>query len=71
MVTSQNTRVSPGPLNLFLRLRAIAQRADVVLIDFDAYDHRVLGYSWGDVMNDPDRKMGHGFVLAMMIEGVI
>jgi len=60
-----------GPLNLFLRLRQLARQADVVLIDFDAYDHRALGYSWDDVMNDPDRKMGHGFVLAMMIEGVL
>lgn len=60
-----------GPLNLFLRLRMLARQGDVVLIDFDAYDHRALGYSWDDVMNDPDRKMGHGFVLAMMIESVL
>jgi hypothetical protein len=58
-------------LDVFLRLRSWAQQADVVLIDFDAYDHRALGYSWEDVINDPGRKMGHGFVLAMMIEGVI
>jgi hypothetical protein len=42
-----------------------------VLRDFDAYDHRSLGYTWGDVMNDPHRKMGHGFVLAMMIGNVL
>jgi hypothetical protein len=48
-----------------------AQQQDLVLVDFDAYDHRALGYSWADVMNDPERKMGHGFVLAMMIEGVL
>lgn len=60
-----------GPLNLFLRLRMMARQDEVVLIDFDAYDHRALGYSWDDVINDPDRKMGHGFVLAMMIEGMI
>jgi len=40
----------------------------VALIDFDAYDHRALGYSWADVVNDPSRKMGHGFVLAMLLE---
>jgi hypothetical protein len=34
-------------------------------------DHRARGYSWEDVINDPDRKMGRGFVLAMMIEGVL
>lgn len=60
-----------GPLNLFLGLRRQAREGDVVLIDFDAYDHRALGYSWDDVINDPERKMGHGFVLAMMIEGVL
>ena len=42
---------------------------DFVIKDYDAYDHRGLGYSWEDVINDPERKMGHGFVLAMMIEG--
>lgn len=60
-----------GPLNLFLQLRDLCRQNDVVLIDFDAYDHRALGYSWDDVMNDAERKMGHGFVLAMMIEGVL
>lgn len=60
-----------GPLNLFLNLRSQARQGEVVLVDFDAYDHRALGYSWDDVLNDPDRKMGHGFVLAMMIEGVL
>jgi hypothetical protein len=42
----------------------------LIIQDFDAYDHYALGYTWEDVINDPDRKMGHGFVLAMMIEGV-
>ena len=56
-------------LSLFLTLRQLARERSIVIQDFDAYDHRALGYSWDDVMNDPDRKMGHGFVLAMMIEG--
>lgn len=58
-------------LELFLNLRERARLGDIVITDFDAYDHRALGYSWDDVMNDPDRKMGHGFVLAMMLEGVL
>ena len=59
-------------LNLLMMLRgAAANGRDIVLIDFDAYDHRALGYSWDDVIADEKRKMGHGFVLAMMIEGVI
>jgi hypothetical protein len=60
-----------GPLNLFLHLRRYARQGDIVITDFDAYDHRALGYSWDDVIADPGRKMGHGFVLAMMIEGVL
>ena len=58
-------------LALFLTLRQIAEHGDLVIVDFDAYDHRALGYSWDDVVNDSKRKMGHGFVLAMMIEGVL
>jgi hypothetical protein len=41
---------------------------EIVLLDFDAYDHRKLGMSWNDVINCPDKKMGHAFVLAMMLE---
>lgn len=38
------------------------------LRDFDGYDHKALGMSYDDVIHDPTRKMGHGFVLAMMLE---
>lgn len=59
-------------LYLFHALREQAYAGSGLVIgDFDAYDHRALGYSWDDVINDPERKMGHGFVLAMMIEGVL
>jgi hypothetical protein len=44
---------------------------ELVLRDFDGYDHHALGYSWADVISDPERRMGHGHVLAMMIEGVL
>jgi hypothetical protein len=44
---------------------------DIVLLDFDAYDHRKLKMSWSDVIHNPYRNMGHAFVLAMMLEGVI
>ena len=46
----------------------VARRGDLTLVDFDAYDHHSLGYTLDDVLLDPTRKMGHGFVLAMMIE---
>lgn len=38
----------------------------IVLRDFDAYDHR--GMSFDQVINNSHKKMGHGFVLAMMLE---
>lgn len=50
-------------------IRGFADKEDIVILDYDAYDHRKLGYSWDDVINDQSRKMGHGFVLAMMLEG--
>ena len=42
---------------------------NIVLWDFDSYDHNARGMSWNDVMNNDKDKMGHGFVLAMMLEG--
>jgi hypothetical protein len=55
----------------FNELNQAADEQGLIIRDYDAYDHRALGYSWDDVMNDPNRKMGHGFVLAMMLEGVL
>jgi hypothetical protein len=52
-------------------LKAWAAHGDLTLQDYDAYNHHALGMSWEDVLNDPSRKMGHGFVLAMLIEGVL
>jgi hypothetical protein len=44
---------------------------DLVLLDYDAYDHIGLGMSLVDVINNPTRKMGHAFVLAMLLTGVL
>ena len=41
------------------------------LIDYDAYDHIGLNMTLKDVINDPDRIMGHAFVLVMMLTGVL
>lgn len=43
----------------------------VCLRDFDGYDHKTLGMSYDEVINCESRKMGHAFVLAMMLEGKI
>lgn len=42
---------------------------DITLLDFDAYDH--TGCTWDQVINNPHKKMGHAFVLAMLLEGFI
>jgi len=46
-------------------------RGEVVLRDYDAYDHIKMGMSLVDVINNPARIMGHAFVLAMILEGVL
>jgi len=45
------------------------QGRSLILLDYDAYDHRKLGMSLNDVVNNPERKMGHAFVLLMLLEG--
>jgi len=51
-------------LNLYLQL------GEVTLWDFDGYDHRALGMTYSDVLNNPERKMGHAFVLGHLLEGL-
>ncbi len=47
------------------------EAGEITLRDYDAYDHIEMGMSLVNVINNPDRKMGHAFVLAMMLEGVL
>jgi len=44
------------------------QQKTIWLWDFDGYDHVELGLTLKEVLNDPTRKMGHAFVLAMILE---
>ena len=46
----------------------LAHQDDLTIVDFDAYNHHLRGMTLEDVLNNPKDKMGHGFVLAMMIE---
>lgn len=39
----------------------------LTLLDYDAYDHNLLHMTLTDVLNHPTRKMGHAFVLAMLL----
>lgn len=47
------------------------ERGSVILFDFDGYDYTKLGMSLNDVINDETRKMGHAFVLAMLLQDEI
>jgi len=43
---------------------------DLYLWDFDGYDHKGLGMSYDDVINNPHKSLGHAFVIGMLIEGL-
>lgn len=44
---------------------------ELILLDYDAYDHLALNMTLIDVINNPARKMGHAFVLIMMLTEVL
>ncbi len=53
----------------FRKLAEMYRRGDeIVLWDYDGYDYLELGMTLDQVLNDPTRKMGHAFVLAMLLE---
>jgi hypothetical protein len=54
-----------------LKQKYVDNNKNIALWDFDGYDHVKLGMTLEQVLNDPSRKMGHAFVLAMMLEGKI
>jgi hypothetical protein len=39
----------------------------IALRDWHGYDHEKLGLSLTDVFNNPRKKMGHAFVLKMLL----
>lgn len=41
---------------------------EIYLWDFDGYDHKSVGMSYDQVINNPTKTMGHAFVLAMLLE---
>jgi hypothetical protein len=44
---------------------------EIWLWDYDGYDHVKHGIQLKDVADKPDRKMGHAFVLAMLLEKLL
>lgn len=54
----------------FQKLKKIhEENRDLYLWDFDGYNHRALELTYEQVVNDPNRKMGHAFVIGMLLEG--
>lgn len=53
----------------FKRLKEMYHNEEpFVLVDFDGYDYIREGKTLKEVMNDPHKKMGHAFVLAMLLQ---
>ena len=53
----------------FYRLLTMYEEGDeFALVDFDGYDYLSLGMTLKEVIDEPKRKMGHAFVLAMLLE---
>jgi len=61
---------SVAQTNAFYQLKALYEKeGEVTLVDFDGYDFKKLGMTINDVINTPFRKMGHAFVLGMLLKG--
>ncbi len=52
-------------------LQSLSELTDIYLRDFDGYNHRELNMTWDEVIDNPNKKMGHAFVIAMMVENYI
>lgn len=44
---------------------------DIVLLDYEGYNHRDLEMNWNDVVNHPTWPIGQGFVISMILEGFV
>lgn len=48
-------------------VKAYENYDNIVLLDYDGYDHDNLGMTLSQVLNCRERKMGHAFVLKMLL----
>lgn len=77
-VSSRKTIYAPTYANAVLKTQSYAMLynavntgQNVVLRDFDGYDYVKPRMTLKDVINHPRKKMGHAFVLAMLLTGTI
>lgn len=45
----------------------LKQNINLILLDFDGYDHDNLKMSLEDVINDPSKTMGHAFIIKKLL----
>jgi hypothetical protein len=56
----------------FQKLKKIhAEGGDLYLWDFDGYNHRALDMTFEQVIDNTNKALGHAFVIAMLLEGII
>jgi len=56
----------------FKKLQEEAEKNETIYLwDFDGYNHKAMGMTYEDVVDEPSMKMGHAFVLAMLLEGYL
>jgi hypothetical protein len=51
----------------YLYQECLGLNRHLILLDYDAYDHQGFGMTLKDVVHNPNRKMGHAFVLLIML----
>lgn len=51
--------------------KMLEELENIAILDFDAYRYDLEGMELKDVILRTDKKMGHGFVLAMILEGLV
>lgn len=48
---------------------SLLTKSELILLDYNAYDHQALGITLKDVVNNPFKKCGHAFVLLSLLTG--
>lgn len=54
----------------YRRLQRLHAQGDVIIYDYDGYDHVALGMSPEDTIRALDHSWGHGLLLTLMLQGV-
>lgn len=58
-------------VTMMISVLLLTRGKDLYVRDFDGYSNKRLGMTYDDVINCESKKMGHGFVLAMLLDGYL